>query len=183
MTGPNQRQWRTSAYLVTLFLMGSVIGVDRCLAQDDGLVTIDARRCIEIESPDERLACFEAQVKQPVKPQGATAPPAATGSAAAGSPAAPPTPQVESVRVPAQQARGDEASPTEWVGSITALQERVPRRWLITLDTGQIWEQQVAERYALRVGQRVRIYESRWGGHHRLEADGIKGFIQVDRVR
>jgi hypothetical protein len=87
---------------------------------------------------------------------------------------------LETARVPRQD---DAANRTETVGQITALEERLPNRYVVTLDTGQIWEQRIAERYALRVGQRVRIYATRWGESHRLEADGRKGFIQVDRVR
>lgn len=82
-----------------------------------------------------------------------------------------------------QQNHGEALDRREWIGSITSLRERIPNRHLITLDTGQIWEQAFNERFALRVGQRVRIYQTRWGAHYRLEADGVKGFIQVDRVR
>jgi hypothetical protein len=150
--------------------------VESGFAQDDGRVTIDARRCVELESPDERLACFEEEVSEAERdPNPPTTLPTATRPQAA--------PQVEIPRVQAQQNRNEADNRTEWVGSITELQERLPRRYLITLDTGQVWEQRVAESYALRVGQRVRIYGSRWGRSHRLEADGVNGFIQVDRVR
>ena len=76
-----------------------------------------------------------------------------------------------------------DAPASEWVGTITSLKLRAPNQYLITLDSGQVWSQQVAERYALRVGQRVRVYESKWGSSKRLEADGVKGFIQVELVR
>jgi hypothetical protein len=89
---------------------------------------------------------------------------------------------VEAARVPPQQSH-DASTETEWLGSITTLTQRIPYRHLITLDTGQVWEQALNERYALRVGQRVRIYKTRWGAHYRLEAEGLNGFIQVDPVR
>ena len=91
-------------------------------------------------------------------------------------------PTVAVARVPPQNA-GADAPANEWVGTITALKLRAPNQYLITLDSGQVWSQQVAERYALRVGQRVRVYESKWGSSKRLEADGVKGFIQVELVR
>jgi len=81
--------------------------------------------------------------------------------------------------VPPQQDQRE----TEWVGSIAALRERIPYRYLITLDTGQVWEQALNERFPLRVGQRVRIYSTRWGSHYRLEVEGLNGFIQVDLVQ
>ena len=92
-----------------------------------------------------------------------------------------PLPTVAVARVPPQNAAAD--APSEWVGTITSLKVRAPNLYLITLDSGQVWSQQVAERYALRVGQRVRVYESKWGSSKRLEADGVKGFIQVELVR
>ena len=76
-----------------------------------------------------------------------------------------------------------DAPANEWVGTITSLRQREPNLYLITLDNGQVWAQHVAERYALRVGQRVRVYQSKWGSSQRLEADGVKGFIQVELVR
>jgi hypothetical protein len=158
------------------------MSADSGFAQDDGRVTIDARRCAAIEAPDERLECFEAQVSEAANQPTSQASPA-TPAAVAPTFTAAPAAQVEAARVPQQQNRDEAANRTEWVGSITSLQESRPRRYLITLDTGQVWEQKVAERYALHVGQRVRIYSTRWGESYRLEAEGTNGFIQVDRVR
>lgn len=167
------------------------------MAQDSGRVTIDASRCLEIESADERLACFERQVGEAraperndppapaprATPQAATppvgVPPVATPQAA---PPATPTPD-RTVDVADQPQRDRADAQGEWVGSITALRQRLPDRWVVTLDNGQMWEQQLAERYPLAVGQRVRVYQSRWGEAYRLQADGKNGFIQVTRVR
>lgn len=146
-------------------------------AQDGDRVTIDAQRCIEIAEPAERLACFEAQVDAARENDAGRAP------GAAASPQAQPQP-VRTIEIPAQPGQsGRDAEPTEWVGSIASLTERQPGRYLITLTSGEVWVQKVAERYSLRVGQRVRIYNTRWGSAQRLEADGVNGFIQVERVR
>ena len=83
--------------------------------------------------------------------------------------------------LPAEGGPADRAGQTEWVGTITALREREPGQYVITLDTGSVWQQRGADRYPLRVGQHVRIEESRMG--LRLRADGVNGYIHVGRVR
>jgi len=169
MIHDSQQSWCRFAYVATL-TYGFVLCVEPGVAQEDGRVTIDASRCADIGSPDERLACFEKLVDEAEK-QPALASPSVAAAAATSAASVQP------------QEREEAASPTEWIGTISALDERIPYRHLITLDTGQVWEQSVNGRYALRVGQRVRIYQTRWGRYFRLEADGLNGFIQVDRVR
>jgi hypothetical protein len=153
---------------------------DATLAQEQDRGTIDARRCLELQSPDERLACFEKQVDEP----SSRAPtPAAGAGVSAPSPPQSTAPTVVDVAdLPREDAgRGVAPSQSELVGYIASLRERAPNQYLITLDNGQVWLQRLAERYHLRVGQRVRIYHSRFG--LRLQADGVNGFIQVERVR
>jgi hypothetical protein len=157
--------------------MGACAFGSAARAQEAERVTIDAGRCTEIESPSERLACFEAQVEAAREGDS----PASTTSSAPPQSASSATRTVDLSRVRDPDARDGE--PNERVGSISSLTERQPNRYLITLDNGEMWMQQVAERYPLRVGQRVRIYASRWGNAQRLEAVGIHGFIQVERVR
>jgi len=77
----------------------------------------------------------------------------------------------------------DEKDLVELHSTISKLREYVPGRYLITLENGQVWRQMVGERYRLEVGDKVRIYPSRWGESFRLSAEGLKGFIQVERVR
>jgi hypothetical protein len=150
------------------------------LAQEQDRVTIDANRCLELESPDERLACFETQVEE-AQSTGSSASVAPVVSVP---PAVPPTSPEQAMPAPetaVPPAQPDAPRETESVGTITALEMRAPNQYVITLDNGQIWQQRGAMRYGLHVGQRVRIYASRFG--QRLEADGVNGFIQVDRVR
>ena len=144
--------------------------LESAIAQDADRVTIDANRCLEIEAADERLACFEREVGEARSNPPSTAVPPA--------PAAPRT-----IDISDQSRRAGPDAQGELVGSIAALSFREPNKYVVTLDNGQIWEQRVAERYLLRVGQRVRIYPTRWGQAHRLEADDMNGFIQVTRVR
>lgn len=167
--------------LVAGVFAGSIAVVASSSAQDEGLVTIDAARCLEIESPDERLACFEGEVGEARSNPRAAPAAAAPAAAPAPPPASPPPARTVDIGNPSQRQSPDAQG--EFVGSIAALSFRAPNKYLVTLDNGQIWEQQVAERYLLRVGQRVRVYPSRWGEAYRLEADDLNGFIQVTRVR
>jgi hypothetical protein len=80
--------------------------------------------------------------------------------------------------------RDDEEDIVELHSTIKELKEIRPYSYLITLENGQIWRQMVAERYRLRVGHNVRIYPTRWSKKSfRLSAEGLKGSIQVERVR
>jgi hypothetical protein len=79
--------------------------------------------------------------------------------------------------------KDDEKDLVELQSTISKLKETVPGRYLITLENGQVWRQMVGERYQLRVGQNVRIYPTHWGKSFRLSAEGVKGYIQVERVR
>ena len=172
---------------VTVCLMASATSImyfEPALSQEPApRVTIDAAGCIELVSPEERLACFDAQVGSASNGERSESPspaPAAADVPPAGQQQSAPT--VAVARVPPQNAAADTAA-SEWVGTITSLRLRAPNTYLITLDNGQVWSQRVAERYTLRVGQRVRVYQSKWGNGQRLEADGVNGFIQVELVR
>jgi hypothetical protein len=183
---------RESAFAASCVAFASVMLAAQSTAQESDRVTIDAARCLELESPDERLACFERQVGEArsgerAEPPATTIPqPAPSAAAPAATPPAPPaalpTPD-RTVDVAQQPQRERADAQGEWVGSITALSQRMPNRYVVTLDNGQVWEQQLAERYPLQVGQRVRVYQSRWGETYRLQAEGKNGFIQVTRAR
>jgi hypothetical protein len=176
-----RRQRRSTVLACLLASAGSVGAPESASGQEASSVTIDARRCMQIESPAERLACFEAQV--------GAAPGAASSESASPPPAAPAaaaSPPVRTVEVGAAQpqaAAPAAAGESTSFGNITLLQTREPNRYLITLDNGQVWEQRVAQRFPLRVGQHVRIEPSNWGNNERLFVDGLSGYIQVARVR
>jgi hypothetical protein len=172
---PRARRRGVIAYVVA-HAISSVACLESSLAQEHDRVTIDARRCLELASPDERLACFETQVGDAQNRE-------STAPAAAAAPAPSPQPSIPTANVanlPEQRAPAAAPGQSEWVGSITSLRERAPRQYLITLDSGQVWQQQIAERYPLRVGQRVRIHKGRFGVQ--LQADGVNGFIRVERI-
>ena len=79
--------------------------------------------------------------------------------------------------------RNAEAKPAEIVATVTELHETVPNAWLITLDNGQVWRQNVPQRFALKAGTRVTLRGTKWGASYRLTADALSGFIQVEQVR
>jgi hypothetical protein len=54
--------------------------------------------------------------------------------------------------------------------------------WIVTLASGQVWQQSIPGSYNLRRGQEVRIYPSKWGNTFRLSAKDLNGFIQVRRI-
>jgi hypothetical protein len=156
--------------------------VSVALAQGADRVTIDARRCMDIESAEERLACFETAVEDASDGRIEREPSSSTIDDEPAASAEQPPAAADTARASRRDTRASEP-PNESVGVIASLSTRAPNRYLITLDNGEVWEQRVAERYPLRVGQRVRVYASRWGDSRRLEVDGLNGFIQVQRVR
>jgi len=161
------RRAHRSRVLECLLVSAAFAGVlASASSQEAGNVTIDAQRCMQIESAAERLACFESAVRT--------------------APAAPASPAVAAPTQAAPSAAASTAAPAGplSVGNITSVQAREPNRYLITLDNGEVWEQRVADRSPRPlVGQRVRIEPSQWGAHQRLFIEGLNGFLQVQRVR
>jgi hypothetical protein len=168
-------------------------------------VLIDVGDCVSLKSPDSRLACFErhvaaAQSERGALPDPATsdahAPAIVTQSPVAATAAVPAPAAVASNTVGATSIVGSSRPPTEAepvaksasappeiVATVTELHETVPNAWLITLDNGQVWRQNIPQRFALEAGQRVTLHGTKWGASYRLTADTLGGFIQVERVR
>ncbi len=159
-------------------------------------VTIDVGECVELKSAEARLACYEAQVDEALEERGAAEsgdrvavtqdrgiaedPSRERDAARSAEQAAIEQAAIE--RYIAEQAREAEAA-DEYFGTITALHERLPNSYVITLDNGQIWEQSAPKRYPLIRGLEVRIYPSNWGPSHRLTGVDLSGHIQVRQVR
>ena len=159
-------------------VIGAGLEVHAVLAQDAGRVTVDVSDCVDLQSPEDRFACYERQVDTarsapiPATPD-PVAEPASDGAASSESRgAADPT-------APAAET----AESQEFTATVTAVQQTVPNKLEITLDNGQIWRQSYAKWYPLQPGQTVRVRPSRWGGVHWLTAEELKSYIQVRRVR
>jgi len=171
-------------------------------------VTIDVADCVKLTSPGDRLNCYERQVDaaaaqkaaQPAAPAPAPAtqavpprpaPAAAAATPAAAAPAAVVAPVAASgagsssppIASAGKSAEQSKAPPPDITATITDLRVTVPNSYRITLDNGQVWQQTYPESYALQKGQRVTLRASKWGTAYRLSAEGLNGFIQVQRVR
>ena len=171
--------------------------------QEAGKLTIEVGDCVKLESPDQRLACYEGRVNAALErgaaPRDAAPAPAVNSQAAAPRSVArepqPPAREAqpaeaasterrhERARTPAAQQRAASSETDEIVSRVQSLRETVPNAYMITLENGQVWRQMRPESYPLRPGQDVRIYGTRWGTASRLTADELKGFIQVERVQ
>ena len=138
-------------------------------------VNVDVGECVKLTTPEERLACFEKQVEA-----SRTSPPAA-GAPASPSTAPPPGTAPPSSTAPPPSG-GRDAAPPDSEARVAELRETVPNAYLITLDNGQVWRQTVPKASALRPGDEVRVYYSKWRTY-RLTNAQLRSFIQVERVR
>ena len=160
---------RTAGLAAIVASAATIATIGTAAAQAPGpSVSVDVSECVKLTTPEERLACFEAQVEGAKTATPATAP---TASGSQGSDA-----------VEFGTAGGEEPEVPEIQARITDLRETVPHAYLITLDNGQVWRQTVPKNYGLREGIPVRIYYSRWRAY-RLTNEQLKSFIQVERVR
>ena len=156
-------------------LIASTAAVHSVAAQIDSVV-VEVGECVDLPSPEQRLACFEAQVEA-----ARSAPPAAAAAAATAAASSSTAPENFGLREP--EPKEVRELPPEIRAKIVELRETVPNAFLITLDNGQVWRQtQPKYDYVLRPGSDVRIYASRWRSF-RLDSPQQRGYIQVERVR
>ncbi len=150
-------------------------------------VTVDVGECIDLESAEDRLACYEAQVDAALEERDAPDPDERVAVTQDGEvdedrSAGDEAPTSRERRT-AEQSQEPEAAEGQYFGTITAIRERLPDSYIITLDNGEIWEQVAPKWYPLRPGLEVRIYQSIWGNSYRLSAVDLSGYIQVRKVR
>lgn len=149
---------------------------------------IDSGECNHIQDRDLKLDCFERLVSEAIA--GETIPSTSDTAIAADANiyTQPATGQPGEIQEFGKQAPGprlvkDSEGGTELIDYISALQQREPDRWLITLASGQVWYQLNSKRYRLREGMEIKIYPSPLKGSYRLSARNVNGFIQVERIR
>jgi hypothetical protein len=133
--------------------------------------TVDIARCMDIQEPSERMRCYDglaAEVRARSRPPAAPAPEEKVRSFGKESPA---------------RVVDTEEGREELQDRIEDLRMGLPDRWIVTLASGQVWRQTVTGAFNLRKGMEVRIYPTRWGKGYRLSAQGVNGFIQVERVK
>jgi hypothetical protein len=146
----------------------SVAGLAPALAQQAADTTADIGRCMDIEDRSDRMRCYDALADQV---RARSRPPASEEKVRSFG-------QDSSARV----VDGEEGR-EELHDRIEQLKSTPTGRWIVTLASGQVWQQTVTSSYSLRKGMEVRIYPTRWGNSYRLSAQGLKGFIQVERVK
>jgi hypothetical protein len=189
-------------------VVGTALAVHAGNAQDTpASLTIDVGDCLNLKSPGARFDCYERHVeaaKAANTPASNAAPQPDVATAAPTPAAAPASTAAVTDPVPIAAATTSSASasatgsstdtagfpqrsspppPPEIVATVTELHETVPNALLITLDNGQVWRQNIPQRFALKPGQRVTLHGTKWGSSFRLSADALNGFIQVERVR
>lgn len=166
-------------------------------ADESQHLPVDVGDCVDLESPEERFACYEERANAALHKAGDEE----AGDAAS----AAPEERSEARRERANESEAhaanesetgapddrDRASRTferetnerrEIVATIKALRETVPNSYVITLDNGQVWRQMAPKVYNFQPGDQVRIYPSHWGKSYRLTVEKLRGFIQVERV-
>lgn len=174
------------------------------VAQDESFL-----RCAEFSERDARIACLEQALEAAVAARAAEAAPVTASIPATQAPA---PVAATSPPAPAPTTASGEASPAAkpgllndvfgWFGrdrnagdanapkiaeSMEAVVANIdfhkPDVRTITLDNGQVWRQLYAERYNLRVGDRILITRATGRLQYRLEAERFNGFIRVERLR
>jgi len=188
--------------------VASAVALDTAAAETRESLEVDVGACVELDSPEERFACYERSVEAARRGQGDSEPASAEPSRSAGASVSVSRPPAAVGASPSSRAANEaavvereiplraesdfgmrparqreETERQELRSTIAALRETVPNTFLITLENGQVWRQMEAKRYRLEIGDSVRVYPSRSGGSYRLSVEGINGFIQVERVR
>ena len=154
------------------------------------------RDCLALTDNLARLTCYDdlargqaavagagPQVQEPVQTTIGTALP----SAPAAPPQAPPT-TVAAPRTPVAAFGQSAARVESSIEGTEVLVDRVaeakrlePTKWLLTLQSAQVWRQSVGKNYLIRPGDTVRIAATSWGTDFRLSVEGRRGYIQVTR--
>ena len=163
-------------YRLALSLFGFGLCAQVATAADPG------SDCVGIDDDRARLACYDRALGR-VPPIGAIAPAAAPAAASAPA-AALPAQAEQNFGLSASQQRTAEGAPTEIVATVASVQSHsYVGRWIVTLDSGQVWEQRetTPEARRPRVGDKVTIREATFGSYL-LTAPG-RGSSRVKRIR
>ncbi|HYP78858.1 MAG TPA: hypothetical protein VEQ17_01115, partial [Steroidobacteraceae bacterium] len=150
-----------------------------------------ARQCAQQKDSLQRLVCYDrifqaAEAKPPVAAAAAVAPaasPAAAPAKAAPAAAAPPV-VAAGATAAAAPAMGEEAlkkpqkekaasEPKHLEAKVTAARQMRPELFRLSLDNGQVWQQQdVSSLFHVEVGDTVRIEKGSMGSYRMARADG-----------
>ena len=170
--------------------------------------------CLRVTDAGQRLACYDQSVAALLPAAAPTAPVAATTPAVKAPPAAPAPPPVAAPKPAAAvaaaapvaaPATAPAAAPAPTFGQeqlsskqrppadpadqtlhakVTALRAPVPDTYRITLDNGQVWQQQESRfGFSLTAGDSVTLGKGAMGSYRLWrDADGPKAWVRVTRV-
>jgi hypothetical protein len=145
-----------------------------------------ARRCAAMTDSVARVACYDQLYATATAPAPAPAP----AAVAAPAPVAPTVAVAaaigdESLKKSSAQRAAEPATPTSVDANITALREMRPNVYRISLDSGQVWQQEESEAlFTPGVGDTVRIKKGSLGRYSmsRLSNGKTTGWARVTRL-
>lgn len=176
-----------SALLALLHAMPGAV-----LAQPDSI-----EGCKAITEREARYSCYDAVEARenvaapavlsapPVSATMAPVPPASPAAApsTAAAVTATPTQALDDFGKSTARLEADAAGGVTLVDRVAGLKEVQFKQWQITLESGQVWRQQLSQGFNLKEGYEVRITPINGGPNHRLSSPQIAGSIQVRRLR
>jgi hypothetical protein len=150
------------------------------------------RSCLSLTDNLARLTCYDDLARQlpALAAEPATAAPApvaptlvseSNDSPAPTLPAATTSTPVAEFGQPGARVEANAEGSEELVDRVVEAKRVEPTRWLLTLESGQVWRQSVGKSYLIRPGDTVRISPTSWGSDYRLSVEGRRGYIQVTR--
>jgi hypothetical protein len=153
---------------------------------DDSIVLNIMRECAKIDDPTARLACYDNNIRSAGGAPRATMPgqvPAPQGGAAPVAPNAPGGFGADSIRTQERFDPGRNGA-SEISARVSAVREREPGVYLVTLDSGAQWlfTESMGRTFAPpRQGQTVEIQRGALGGY--LMVVGRQQGVRVTRIR
>jgi hypothetical protein len=198
---------------ITAALLGTCAFTGASYAQETGGGIGSVDTCINLETREQMLKCYEDRVNEVLREREADGETGQPETRAVSDAPAPLSEAGTSPRAERREAREAErrrrdaaaaavaaaAAATaaaeaaaavedpdytagEIIAHIAAIREIEPDAYLITLDNGQIWRQNVPKRYLLRPGAEVHLQPSPWGSSYRLTDPDVGNYIQVKRI-
>jgi len=158
---------------------------------------VDISSCTRITDDKARFACYDNLARaagamppasQPVTATAPVATAATTPLAPAKTSAAPVAASTDASRIAAfgsaskasiETGKGGEEM---LVDTVTAVKNYKQDILQITLSSGQVWRQEIAQRFLLLEGDKIHIVPNPFGSSYRLSVDGRSGFIQVEKL-
>lgn len=148
-----------------------------------------ARQCAKQKDSLQRLVCYdhifqavEAAPVAPAKAAPAVAAPAVAASVAVPAAAAAAAPAIGDETLKKVQKEKATEAPSHLEARVTALRQMRPELFRLTLDNGQVWQQQeVSTMFHVEVGDSVRIEKGSMGSYRMAKAGG-SGWVRVNRT-